>query len=326
MYFIRHSMLFVCFLLLFSPSLFAVNSVKTEKVVIPLNNWTSQRVLSKVVGSLVQQLGEKVEYRNISANDQWGALRQGLIHLQIEVWQASMATDFNKMVKNKYIEDIGTHSAIGREEWWYPEYIEKICHGLPDWQVLNACAHLFSHNSSNGKGVYYTGLWELGDADIIRALKLNFTITRLPDDKALWKILKAAVAEKRPIILLNWTPNWTDVRIKGKFIRFPKHTPECETDPSWGINKHIVKDCGNPKNGWIKKAVWTGLEKQWPCVYQLMKNIDLTNEMIAEASALVIADNNSEDIAAEIWMKKYNNHISAWLDKSCKIPNKTKNG
>jgi hypothetical protein len=29
-------------------------------VVIPLNNWTSQRVLSKVVGTLIQQLGEKV--------------------------------------------------------------------------------------------------------------------------------------------------------------------------------------------------------------------------------------------------------------------------
>jgi len=319
MYFIRHFILFVLFLYLFTPTLLAANNTKTKKIIIPLNNWTSQRVLSKVVGNLIQQQGEKVEYLNISATDQWGALRKGLIHLQIEIWQASMGSYFNEMIENNYVEDVGTHSAIGREEWWYPEYIEKECKGLPDWQAMNACSYLFSHNSINGKGIYYTGLWDFGDADIIRALKLNFTITRLPDDKALWKILKTAVAEKRPIILLNWSPNWTDLRIKGKFVNFPTYTQECESDPLWGINKTLVKDCGNPTNGWIKKAVWTGLEKQWPCVYQLMKEIDLNSEMIAEASALVIADGYSEDMAAQVWMKKYSNHIAAWLNSSCSL-------
>jgi hypothetical protein len=36
-----------------------------------------------------------------------------------------------------------------------------------------------------------------------------------------------------------------------------------------------------------------------------MKNIDFNNEMIAEASALVIANGHSEDKAAKIWMQIY---------------------
>jgi glycine betaine/proline transport system substrate-binding protein len=317
MYLTRHYISFLLIFLIFTPPLFAAKNDNDKKVVIPLNNWTSQRVLSRVVGTLIQQLGEKVEYQNISAENQWGALRKGLVHLQVEIWQASMSKDFNKMVKYNYIEEIGTHSAIGREDWWYPEYVEKACQGLPSWQAMNACSHLFSNDSTNGKGVYYTGLWDFGDADIIRALNLKFTITRLSDDKSIWDILKAAVREKRSIVLLNWTPNWTDVRIKGKFINFPTYTSECESDPSWGINKNLVKDCGNPKNGWIKKAAWTGLKDQWPCVYQLMKNIDFNNEMIAEASALVIADGHSEDKAAKIWMKRYKKNIASWHNSSC---------
>ena len=96
-------------------------------------------------------------------------------------------------------------------------------------------------------------------------------------------------------MLLNWTPNWTDTRLKGKFVKFPTYQPACETDPSWGINKQLLKDCANPSNGWLKKAAWPGLEKYSPCVFQLAKNINLNTEMIADASALYVIEKLSED-------------------------------
>jgi glycine betaine/proline transport system substrate-binding protein len=78
----RYYIPFLFIFILFTPPLLAAKNDNEKKVVIPLNNWTSQRVLSKVVGTLIQQLGEKVEYQNISAADQWGALRKGLVHLK----------------------------------------------------------------------------------------------------------------------------------------------------------------------------------------------------------------------------------------------------
>ncbi len=292
----------------------------TDRIIIPLNKWSSQRVLSKVVGQLIEETGVKVAYENISANDQWGALRQGIIHVQIEVWQPSMADKFNSMVAKNLIVDAGTHSAIVREEWWYPEYTELQCPDLPNWQAMNKCAHLFSHATHNiqestTKGIYYTGPWNYSDGDIIRALKLNFSIKRLPDDKALWKKLNLAIKNQRPIMLLNWSPNWTDARIKGKFVDFPTYTPECEINPEWGHNKTLVKDCGNPKTGWLKKAVWIGFAQQWPSTYKLIQAINFDNEMVAEASALVVVDGYTEEQAANIWLKKYNKQTSLWLDQ-----------
>ncbi len=63
MYLARYYILFLLIFLLFTPPLLAAKNSNVEKVVIPLNNWTSQRVLSKVVGTLIQQLGEKLNIK-----------------------------------------------------------------------------------------------------------------------------------------------------------------------------------------------------------------------------------------------------------------------
>lgn len=289
-----------------------------QKVIkLPLNNWSSQRVLSKALGTMIQSLGIPVEYKDISAQDQWGALPKGVIHLQLEVWQVSMAKDFNRMVQQGYITDLGSHKAVGKEDWWYPEYVEELCPGLPDWQAMNNCATLFSTPQSKNKGVYYAGPWDYGDGDIIRALDLNFTIHRFENDTKVWQKLEQALKKKQPIMLLNWTPNWTDTRLKGKFVKFPTYQPACETDPSWGINKLLLKDCANPSNGWLKKAAWPGLEKYSPCVFQLAKNINLNTEMIADASALYVIEKLSEDDAAQVWLAKYKKSVDKWLALPC---------
>jgi len=317
MYRVACLILIIVFSGTFSRVSYSGDSAKSNIIIIPLNNWSSQRVLSQVVGNLIKKMGRKVVYQNISANDQWGALRKGIVHLQIEVWQPSMAQPFTEMLENQFIVDLGKHSAVVREDWWYPDYVEEKCPDLPKWRAINHCAHLFASDENINQGVYYTGPWDYGDADLIRALNLKFVIKRLADDKNLWRQLKAATSKRQPIMLLNWTPNWTDVRLQGKFVEFPEYTTECESDPSWGENKNLAKDCGNPIKGWLKKAGWTGLEKASPCIYQLMKRIDLNNEMIAEASALIIADGFSEAEAAKRWMFKYQNTIEEWLNFTC---------
>ena len=295
----------------------STKQAEPKTIILPLNNWASQRVISKALGTMVQSLGEHVEYKNISSTDQWGALRKGLVHIQLEVWQVSMAKEFERMVQQNHILDAGTHNAIGKEDWWYPDYVEELCPGLPDWQAMNACAEIFSNSSSNGKGVYYAGPWNYGDGDIIRALDLNFTIHRFENDTQVWQQLMQAIRQQQPIMLLNWTPNWTDSKISGKFVKFPAYHPDCETKASWGLNKHRLKDCANPSNGWLKKAVWPKLEQHSPCVFQLVKNINLTTAMLVDASTLRVVDNHSEEYAAKIWQEKYQKDVNKWLPSSC---------
>jgi glycine betaine/proline transport system substrate-binding protein len=81
-----------------------------DVIVLPLNAWGSQRVLTKAVAKKINMLGYQVEFINISSTDQWGALRKGIIHLQVEVWKSNEISPFMEAVSNKHIVDVGEHS------------------------------------------------------------------------------------------------------------------------------------------------------------------------------------------------------------------------
>ena len=297
---------------------FSLALTANKTLVLPLNKWSSQRVISIAMGQVIEEMGLQVEYRDIDATSQWGALGRGVVHFQIEVWQPSLAQPYEQMVKTGHIVELGNHLAKGKEEWWYPKYVEKECPELPDWRALNKCWRLFAKQSGSKKGTYLGGPWDYSDGDIIRALNLNYTIERLPDSTAIWKELARASKNETPILLLNWSPNWTDRHIEGSFIEFPAYTEECEQDPSWGINKLLANDCGNPSQSWLKKAAWSGLERHAPCVFQMIKNIELTHDMIVEAASLLVFHKLSEDGAARKWREIYADKIKAWLPKHCR--------
>ncbi len=122
---------------------FAVSSASAEDSKDPIkiitNNWTSQLVLSNVVGQILQSQGYNVEYKSSDTQLQYTALTAGDMDLQVEVWECSQAESFNKAVAAGVI-DLGAHDAVTREDWWYPSYMEEQCPGLPDWKALDACA------------------------------------------------------------------------------------------------------------------------------------------------------------------------------------------
>jgi glycine betaine/proline transport system substrate-binding protein len=227
-----------------------------------------------------------------------------------------MAEQSQPFLSKRSIVDLGSHSAKAIEDWWYPNYVATWCPGLPDWQALNNCSALFAQDS-NPKGTYYTGPWVYRDPDLIRSLDLNFTIVRLADDQSLWEKLDAASAAKKPIIMLNWSPNWTDVRVPGQFVKFPVYNDDCEAVASWGVNPNQLYDCGNKRDAWIKKFAWSGLKKKHPCVQSFIQQISLTNEMIAEAAALVDYDKLTEEKSVERWLAKYALEIAQWSDTPC---------
>jgi len=288
-----------------------------DTIVLPLNDWGSQRILTKLVGNKIKQLGYQVEYLPITSTLQLGALRKGVVHLQIELWQSHDDGDYFQAFAKGFIDDLGTHQAFGREDWWYPTYVEQYCPGLPNWQALKDCSAIFASETSQHKGVFYTGPWNYRDADLIRALELNFAIERLENAEQIWRRLQLAYEKKQPIIILNWTPNWLDVRVEGRFIEFPAYEKDCEKDPAWGVNKNMLYDCGNPKVTLIKKAAWPGLKDRWPCIYQLVKKINFTSEMIAQASSLSGPESQFQQVVMDEWLNKFKEENQPWLDHQC---------
>lgn len=287
-----------------------------ENIIVVTNNWTSQIVLSHVLKKILENENYKVQLKKLTVDKQWGEISRGWAHVQIEVWEGTMEKMFNRTVMSPGAEDIGTHLAVTREEWWYPEYVEKLCPGLPDWKALKKCPKVFSKGKEL-KGTYIGGPWEKPDKARIRALGLNFKISRVKEGKDLWTKLENAYSKNEPIILFNWTPNWVESKYKGSFVNFPDFDKRCVTDAKWGINTKWKYDCGNPKKGWLKKLAWSGIRKKWPCAHTIIKNFNLTNNLISDAAALVDSDKLSYESAAKEWIMKNEKVWKSWIPASC---------
>jgi glycine betaine/proline transport system substrate-binding protein len=285
---------------------------KEKEIVIILNNWPSQLVLSNIVGKIFIGQGYKVKYKEYEIKKQWGALRLGEAHVQVEVWESTYKKHFDQMVLNNQIIDVGSYDIIPRTEWWYPQYVEKLCPGLPNWTALKKCSAIFATEDTFPQGRYLASPWRKPDRARIRALNLDFKVIEVKNVQKLGIELEKSIAHKKPILLYNWTPNWVEIKYKGNFIEFPNYEPECETDPKWGINKSLTHDCGDKKDTWLKRVAWVEMPKNWPKAYNFLKNMKLNNEILSTFSYLVNIKKLSPSEAADFWLKENKDIWEKW--------------
>ena len=286
-----------------------------DPIIIVQNNWTSQLVLSTVVGKVLEDIGYTVEYAPSDSQLQFKAIADGDMHFQVEAWEGSMKAAFEKAVAEDGMIDAGAHNAVTREEWWVPAYVAERCPGLPDWKALDKCAEIFATAETKPKGRFVgpPADWGKNYAERVQALKMNFEAINVGQAATLWAELDAAVAKKEPIVLFNWTPNYIEAKYEGMFIDFPEPEGDmCANDPAWGINPDMVNDCGAPRAGWLKKAAWEGLEDKYPVAWNIIKNINFSNAQIAAASLLVDVDGMTTEEAADKWIADNGSVIASW--------------
>jgi len=294
------------------------SNVSGEPIRLLSLDWSSQQVITKALGILIEQQGIEVEFVHATSDAQWFLLAQGKADIQVEVWQGSMGTKYEQLVAKGFIQEGATHLAQTREEWWYPSYVEQQCPGLPRWEALKSCASVFAEHKG-GKGIYYTGPWEKPDAARIRALELNLQVHVLPDGESINKKIHSYVKANRPLLIFNWSPNWVEAKYDGSFVEFPPYSKECEFEPEWGVNSKFNWDCGNPKGGWLKTAVSNELKEKSLCAFDIVSTFKLTNQHVASAALLADVEKLSVNKAALEWLDRFASEQQDWLNhSSCK--------
>ncbi len=306
----------------FSVSLACMNAASAEgcgsddAIIIPTHNWSSQIVMSHVVGQLFEKIGCNVEYTSTDSQAVYEAVRLGDATLELEVWEGAFAASFNAALEKGGILDVGDHAALTREEWWYPTYVGELCPGLPDWQALVACSDQFARPDSGGKGVFIDGPVDWAHdhfLPMIDALKLNFVMKNVGSAASLWAELESAAKRNEPIVMFNWSPNFTDALYGGSFVEFPARDEKCITDASWGVNSDATHDCGNPAGGYLKKAAWDGMSAKWPAAFEALKRISFTTNQIGQLSVFVDIDEMEHDEAAAKWIADNEEVWNPWL-------------
>ncbi|WP_071796419.1 ABC transporter substrate-binding protein [Natronohydrobacter thiooxidans] len=283
-----------------SPALAADSS---DPIIIPIHNWSSQIVMSHIVGQMFESLGNSVEFVSADSQSVYEAVRLGDVHLQVEVWEGAFAASFDAARERGGIHAAAVHDAVTREDWWYPTWTKEACPGLPDWQALNECAAMFATPETGDRGRFLGGPvdWLKNDHIRVEALDLNFAVVNAGSAAALWAEVAAAERTNTPIVLFNWTPNFAEAVWPGEFVEFPAWEEGC-------------KACGNPADGYLKIAAWDGMPEKWPGAYDVLTRVSFNNAQIAEMARLVDIEGLDPEDAATAWMEENQDVWQPWVN------------
>ena len=244
-------------------SAFAADS--DDPIVIPIHNWSSQIVMSNVVGQIFEMNGNAVEYVTTDSQAVYELVRLGDVTLEMEVWEGAFGASFRAALEKGGIVDVGDHDAVTREDWWYPMWTKDACPGLPNWEALNDCAAFFATAETGDKGRYLDGPvdWLKHGQERVEALGHGLRGgQRGLCRRALGRNRRCRSGQDARLLVFNWTPNFAEAVWPGEFVEFPEWVDGCDTDPAVGPNPDALYDCGNPANGYMKKAAWEGMEAQ----------------------------------------------------------------
>lgn len=302
-------------LALVSSGSFAVSKDSDDPIMIPIHNWSSQIVMSHVVGQIFETMGNSVEFVTTDSQAVYESVRLGDVSLELEVWEGAFGASFKAALEKGGLHDAGSHNAVTREDWWYPMWTKESCPGLPDWEALNACAAKFSTPETGDKGRFLGGPvdWLKHDQERVDALGMNFIVVNAGSAAAIWAEIGAAEKKKTPIVVFNWTPNFAEAVWPGEFVEFPAWVEGCNDDPLVGPNPDVTYDCGNPASGYLKIAAWDGMKDKWPDAYTALTKISFTNPQIAEMAKLVDIDEMEPEDAAAAWLKSNSAVWSDWV-------------
>ena len=106
-----------------------------KPIVIPLHNWSSQVVMSYVIGGIFESMGNNVEYVTTDSQAVYESVRMGDVTLELEVWEGAFGASFRAALEKGGLHDAGDHDAVTREDWWYPMWTKDACPGLPSWEA-----------------------------------------------------------------------------------------------------------------------------------------------------------------------------------------------
>ncbi|MCA8884436.1 MAG: ABC transporter substrate-binding protein [Rhodobacteraceae bacterium] len=285
-----------------------------DPIKLTTHDWTGQIVNTTIMGEVLMKAGYNIEYVQADYIAQFAGLKTGDLHVAMEIWETTGREAMDEATATGKVVNLGETGMLAIEEWWYPAYMEEVCPGLPDWEALNDCAAEFATPETAPLGRYLGGpvTWGGFDEERVEALGLDFEVVHAGTDAALFAELESAYQRKAPVLLWLYDPHWAPSKYEGSFIKFPAYTPECYSDPSWGVNPSAAYDCGKP-TGPIWKVAWEGVDQKWPGAGQIIRNFTIGNAEMGELVAKVDLQGMSVDDVVAEWMAANEATWQGWI-------------
>jgi glycine betaine/proline transport system substrate-binding protein len=283
------------------------------KVVLNEQAWagsTANTYIAKAV--LEEDLGCEVEITKIAEIPVFQAMADGKVDAVLEDWQHTDEYE-------KYIEEAGTVvdggplGVEGHIGWFIPQYLMDEHPEFETWEGLKGQEQLFKTAESGDQGMFLGGdpSYVQKDKELIKALDLNFkhvTAGAEPAQVARWTQL---YKQQKPVIFYWYTPQFYNQQYELAEVELPERTPDCKDDAKAGGNPEQYK-CAYDVTI-IQKLFSKKFAESGSPAYDVLKNMQLTNEDQEAVAKAIAGDKEDPEKAAADWIAENQDKVQAWL-------------
>jgi glycine betaine/proline transport system substrate-binding protein len=282
-------------------------------VTINENAWAGSTANVYIAKSVLEdELGCQVEVTKIAEIPVFQAMADGEVDAVLEDWQH---TDEYK----KYIEEAGTVvdggplGVEGHIGWFIPQYLMEEHPEFETWEGLKGNEELFKTAESGDQGMFLGGdpSYVQKDKELIKALGLDFkhvTAGAEPAQVARWTQL---YKQEKPVIFYWYTPQFYNQQYDLAEVELPERTPDCKDDAKAGGNPEQYK-CAYDVTV-IEKLFSKEFAESGSPAYDVLKNMELTNDDQEAVAKAIAGDKEDPEQAAADWVQQNQDKVQAWL-------------
>lgn len=287
-----------------------------DAIIIAMNDWTGQHFNSYVYGRLLEKMGYNIEYVTAGYYPQVTAIADGTLTISTELWSSNMGPGWSEVFDGGNILDAGALGLAAKEAWYYNQKSLEMCPGLADgWEAIRDCGEIWADAETfpNGRLVDYPIEWGTKNVDRIAALDLPLVSSPSGSEGAEVAEIISAYERDEPLLVNFWEPHWIMVDYDLIELPLPEYVEGCWEDPSLGINPDMTFDCGWAPTR-IFKVAWSGMQDKWPAAYQLLVNLNITNDDQEPVLKAVDVDGADLKEVVEAWLVDNESRWQGWID------------
>jgi glycine betaine/proline transport system substrate-binding protein len=274
-----------------------------------VNPWVGYEADAYVVGTIAQeQLGCKVNYKDLKEDVSWQGFGTGEVDVVIEDWgHPDLEKKFFADSGDGSAMDMGPTGNIGIIGWYVPPWLAKAHPDILEWKNLNKYASDFATSETGSKGQFLGAdpSYVQFDEAIVSNLGLDFQVVFSGSEAASITAFQQAEKNKDFLIGYFYEPQWLFADIPLQKVALPPYKEGCQDDPA-------KVACDYPETT-LKKVVSTDWADKGSPAVDLVKNFEWTNDDQNQVAKYISEDGMAPEDAAAKWIADNQDKVDAWL-------------
>jgi glycine betaine/proline transport system substrate-binding protein len=285
------------------------------EVTINENAWAGSTANVYIAKSVLEdKLGCAVEITKIAEIPVFQAMADGKVDAVLEDWQH--VDEYKKYIEQAgTVVDGGPLGVEGHIGWFIPQYLMDEHPEFATWEGLQGQESVFKTAESGDQGMFLGGdpSYVQKDKELIEALGLDFkhvTAGAEPAQVARWSQL---YKQQKPVLFYWYTPQYLNQEYDLAEVKLPERSANCKDDAKAGGDPEQYK-CAYDVTV-IEKLFSKEFAESGSPAYEVLKNMELTNEDQEQVAKAIAGDKVDPEKAGADWVAANADKVEAWLPK-----------